>query len=560
MPMFKLRNYQDEASDAVIQDWQDGIQNVLVALPTGTGKTEVGLYILKKIMKPGQRALWIAHRDELLQQAEGRFKRRWPEAVVGIVKAHRNEVDTGVLFGAPSIIVGSIQTLCRPKRLKQLLDVGPIDYLVYDEAHHAVTASGIAMIKGLFEINPNMCHVGLTATPYRMDDKALAAAYGKISYQMNIQKAISDGWLCPIDGQQIETGVELGNVQTSKGDYVAKQLEDVLDAAGWVDMVADGVVKFAPDMHHICYTAGVSSAERLAEALNERGITAAHINANTPTQERRDLLDKFRRKEIQAITNVGILTEGFDAPSADCVVMARPTKSNSLFTQMLGRVLRIEPGKERALALLFCTTEATILDITDLGKSKELKEAEEAAAEVAVEGVSGALPLFDVNTINGVGLYAKVVGLFSSSSAAWYNDGATFSVGLGMTDGFERTLVIVHLHDEWVLYGVGRGCKTKRNEDGVKNKQLGPWKSAVITSSDSFEDVMDRATELVDQYGLPILSTKNSSWRRDPASVGQLRMLGKWIHAFPGITKGDAARLISHHIALDVLKKDGARL
>ena len=547
---FCLRNYQDEAIDAVIRDWNNGVLNALVALPTGVGKTEVAIFLLKRVMKPGDRALFLAHRDELIQQPLGRFGKRWPEINLGIVKAERNDVDA-------QVILGSIQTVCRPNRLGKLLEAGPIDYVVYDEAHHSPTRTGKYVLDSLREANPELRHVGLTATPWRADGVGLVATYDRISYQMNIMKAIRDGWLVPVDGLQIETGVNLSGVKIARGDFVQSDLEDVLDAAGWHDLVTNAYIEHADGKQAIAYTPGVAGSKSLCQAFLERGVNAVHIDGGTPRDERREIVRDFRDRKIQVLTNCAIATEGFDAPSVECILLARPTRSHGLFTQLVGRGLRIFPGKERCLVLLFTTTGARILTLHSLGKGKQLKEAEKTAEETGIEGFSEPIPLFDEEAIDGVGLYARVVDLFGLSKNAWFRDGATFSLGLGEHEGYERALVILPPNgsDDWQLVGVGRSV-THTDAWGESKVKRGSWQVRSLAEAPDVEELMAMAVDVVERRAVPILSDKAKRWRKEPASDGQKRFARKWATAtvVEGLTKGEAAQLITNGLALDAIR------
>ena len=548
---FKLRPYQTEAIDAVIRDWNSGIQNVMVCHPTGCGKTITGVHLFKQVMQPGERGLWLAHRDELVTDQPYRaFQRHWPEAHLGIVKANQDEVEAQVLLG-------SVQTVTQPKRLGRLLQSGPIHYLVTDEAHHAPSDSYRRVYAGLREANPGLKHVGLTATPWRRDGVGMATVFNKISHQMNIRKAIRDGWLVPIDGLQIETGVNLSGVKVARGDFVQSDLEDVLDAAKWHKLVANAYTEHANGKQSIAYTPGVAGSKSLCQAFLERGVRAAHVDGTTPRDERRGIIRDFRDQKIQVLTNCAVATEGFDAPSVECILLARPTQSHGLFTQILGRGLRIFPGKERCLVLLFATTGAHVLTLHDLGESKQLKKAQQAAERTGIEGFSEPIPLFDEEAIDGVGLYARVVDLFGLSKNAWFRDGATFSLGLGEHEGYERALVILPPNgsDDWQLVGVGRSV-THTDAWGESKVKRGSWQVRSLAEAPDVEELMAMAVDVVERRAVPILSDKAKRWRKEPASDGQKRFARKWATAtvVEGLTKGEAAQLITNGLALDAIR------
>lgn len=553
---FQLRLYQQEAIDAILSDWNEGALNVVLALPTGLGKTAVGIHLLRQTMGSGERALWLAHRDELIQQPLVRFQRQWPGAGVGIVKAERDDISARV-------VLGSVQTVCRPERMARLLAAGSFDYLVTDETHHAAAPTYVEIYKRLREANPGLRHVGLTATPQRSDGKSLRSVFDKISFQMNILKAVREGWLVPPHGIQIKTGVSISGVKVSHGDFVAGDLADVLDAARWHEKIADAYQEHAAGRQALAFTPTVLTSKRLVEEFRARGVNAAHVDGTTPRDVRREAVNLFRAQKIRVLSNCAVFLEGFDAPSASCVLFARPTQSHVLLTQVIGRGLRIYPGKKDCQVLMFATTGARILTLYDLGESKELREAKEAADNLAVVGVSQAIPfLFDEDKIEGVGLYARVVNLFAAETAAWYRDGAEFSLGLGEHEGYQRVLFIAPPNgdDEWHLWGLGRKVDYAGNAWSRNGKaKYGSWQARELATDPDVETLMVLAAGIIERRALPILSEKNKQWRKQPASPAQKKWVRRWV---PGdmveqLSKGECAQIITHGAARAVLGREG---
>ena len=540
--MPELRDYQQETADAVVADWDAGHLNTLIAHATGLGKTITSLNLLKQQMGPGERAIWISHRDELLLQPLARFAEWWPQSQLftGVVKAKQNEVGARLVFA-------SIQTISRPNRLVQLIDSGPIDYLVYDECHHSVTKTAQAFISGLRAANPNMKHVGMSATPWRSDGVGMIKAYDHIAHQAGILWGIEHGWLVPPRGQQVQTDVSLEGIKLVAGDFAKGQLQEVLSAAGWHHLVARAYVEQGEDRQALAYTPGVQTSKELCEALIELGVSAAHIDGTTPKEERRATIKAFRERKIKVLCNCMIVVEGFDAPSTECILMARPTKSHGLLTQIVGRGLRPYPGKKDCLVLLFATTDAHILTLFALGKSKKLQKAQEKAEKLGVGGWSEPIELFDREQLDGAGLYANAVSLFSQSVGAWYRDGAVFSLGLGKDNkGVDRTLVILPPNngDGWRLIGLGR-------------KPGGKWQDYEIVEHSEIDTVMLMANEIAERRGLAILCEKNKAWRRQPASRKQLAVLKKFGAVPLNLTKGECARLLTHKFSMSVLRRKG---
>ncbi len=562
---WQLRDYQQEAIEALMADWgrewEEGrVWANVCAMATGLGKTHVGMGLIQQALQPGQRALWLAHRDILCRQPLERLHKVMPDVPVGLVKAENDDV------GA-TIIIGSVPTLRQEHRMRRLLDAGAIDLIVTDECHHSPADSYQNIYKWVRGHNPDVVHTGLTATPWRGDgewvlDEWLFQSMPEAA-QNNIRWGIKHGYLVAPDGLQIETEVNIGGVRTARGDFVAADLADVLEANKWHELVVDAYEKhcYIEDeerwMTALAFTPDVATSKRLVQEFKDRGYNAVHVDGSTPLKERRPVENGFRKREILIVSNCAVYGEGADFPSAECILMARPTQSHGLFTQIVGRGLRPFPGKTKCLVLLFTTVGAHILTLFDLGKSKALAEAEKKAEELTVVEMGAPIPLFDDGLVDGMGTKAKVVSLFGAASAAWYcGPGGIYSVGLGIgDDGYWRTLVILPPNgvDTWTLMGLAK-------RDGTK-----VWKPQEIDNDPDLETLMDVANGVIERRACGILSHKKKPWRRDTATAGQakfMRALGVHDRVITKLTqrrggKGDAARLITHELARQVLRAHG---
>lgn len=216
----QLRNYQTECLRAVSDATRDGISKQLVAIPTGTGKTVIFAHIIRQIAQHGGRSLVLVHRDELLSQTEDKLRMIWPEAHVGIIKAAKNELDA-------SVIIASVQTISRKSRLDQLRHI-QFDFLVTDEAHHAVATTYQRVYDALLRDGSQQLHLGLTATPNRTDQKGLQEVYEKVVYYRSLLEMILAGWLCDLRCVQISTDVVLDSVKTRQGDFAQGELGTVI--------------------------------------------------------------------------------------------------------------------------------------------------------------------------------------------------------------------------------------------------------------------------------------------------------------------------------------------
>lgn len=333
-----LRPYQDDALTAIENAEAAGIRRPLVALPTGTGKTVV---FSSLIQRRGDTALILAHRDELLRQAEHKLLTVAPELgmSIGFVQAHRNDV------GAP-IIVASVATLARPERLKQL--PRHVKTLVIDEAHHATAPSYRAVLE---HVDADIV-VGFTATPERSDKAQLSDVWEQIVYARSLLDMIREGYLCDLRGIKVELDdLDLSTVKVTRGDYQADDLGRAMTEAHAPEQTAAAILQHAADRKTIVFCPTVDLAQATAAAMNAAGIKTGHVNGETDPDERRAILADFGAGRLQAITNVDVLTEGYDEPSVSCVAIAAPTKSRIAYVQKVGRGTRLHPSKDDCLVL-----------------------------------------------------------------------------------------------------------------------------------------------------------------------------------------------------------------
>jgi len=343
MSLITLRDYQQEALEEIIGQYKLGVNSQLIVLPTGSGKTILMAAIGKHFNK---RLLLIAHREELIQQAYDKFKIYWPEADIGICKAEREEVNN-------QIVIGSIQSCCKAKKLELLKEKG-FDILMIDEAHHAAADSYQKVIDELgFRKDENKLLIGVTATPNRSDKQQLGNTFEKITYSRSISTMIKAGYLSPASGRKILTNFSLKNIRTHNGDFSIEDLAEAVNTPERNGFVAQKYKTYASKRKGVVFCADVQHCKDLATAFENAGISAKAIWGNMPQEERKNLIDDLRIGKIQVATSCGVLTEGFDEPSITCIAMARPTKSRSLYIQCVGRGLRTYPGKQNCLVLDF---------------------------------------------------------------------------------------------------------------------------------------------------------------------------------------------------------------
>jgi ATP-dependent helicase IRC3 len=315
----------------------DGITRPLVALPTGTGKTVVFSHLIDQ--RPG-RALVLAHRDELIRQAVDKLLMINPDFHIGVVKAEENQI-------AAPVVVGSVQTLARSNRLEQLST--HFNTVIVDEAHHVVADSYQRILEhvGSFALDGPVT-IGFTATPERADKVGLGKVWERIVYQKTLLEMITQGYLCDVRAVRVSVQVNLDQVHTRAGDFVESELESVLLSADAPEHVVAAYKKHALGRTALVFTPTVRMAYRVAEAFWNAGVAADALDGTMPLDERRGILNRLHTGETKVVANCAVLTEGFDEPSIDCIIIARPTKSKPLYIQMVGRGTRLYPGKPTA--------------------------------------------------------------------------------------------------------------------------------------------------------------------------------------------------------------------
>ncbi len=347
--MRSLRDYQLAASAAV--DGQlSQVTSTLVVLPTGTGKTVLMSDVARRWSEKGA-VLLLAHRVELLDQAAARFE---PDLgyTPQVVQASR-KVDWQAVEAGRRVLVGSVQTLWREKRLRQL-GCHPFALLLIDEAHHAVARTYRAVWDYLREQSPQCRVLGVTATPRRTDKKALGIVFDSVAYQMEIHEAIELGWLVPpVEQRIVIEGVDFAPVpltvnEFGEADFSASALEALMIEERPLQAVAVPLLEMVAGRRCLVFTAGVAHAHLLAGILNRSaaGSATAIDGKNFPPDDprRSAAVEDFRAGKIRFLCNFGIFTEGTDLPECDVVCVARPTRSLSVLVQMVGRALRPLPG------------------------------------------------------------------------------------------------------------------------------------------------------------------------------------------------------------------------
>lgn len=334
----ELRKYQQEAREAVESQWTGGVSRTLLVLPTGCGKTIVFAKIAEDCVRKGNRVLILAHRGELLEQAADKILKS-----TGL-RCAVEKAEESCLSSWYRITVGSVQTLMREKRLHQF----PSDYfgtIIIDEAHHCISDS----YRRILDYFQGAEVLGVTATPDRGDMKDLGQVFQSLAYEYSLPQAIKEGYLCPIRALTIPLQLDISSVTLSAGDFAANALGSALDP--YLEQIAAEMAKACQDRKTVVFLPLVSTSQKFRDILNQHGFSAAEVNGNSP--DRAEILADYEAGKYNVLCNSMLLTEGWDCPSVDCVVVLRPTKVRSLYSQMVGRGTRLFPGKDHLLLLDF---------------------------------------------------------------------------------------------------------------------------------------------------------------------------------------------------------------
>lgn len=387
--MMKLRPYQEEAFDHVFSEWDGGRKKTLVVMPTGTGKTIVFAKIVEECVRRGYRVLIMAHRGELLDQAADKIFK-----ATGL-RSSVEKADRTCLGEWYRVVVGSVQTLMHERRLKKF----PPDYfdaIIIDEAHHCISPSYQTVLQhfGASKV------LGVTATPDRADMKNLGSYFESLAFEYTMPDAIRSGYLVPIKALTIPLKIDISMVGISAGDFKAGEVGTALDP--YLYQIADEMVKYCKDRKTIVFLPLINTSQKFMKILNERGFVAGEVNGQS--EDRAQILQDFENGKYNVLCNSMLLTEGYDCPAVDCIIVLRPTKSRPLYAQMVGRGTRLSPetGKEHLLlidflwmterhelchpASLICEDEEVARQMTknmeaNPGEAVDIEDAEKRASE-----------------------------------------------------------------------------------------------------------------------------------------------------------------------------------
>lgn len=541
--VLKLRRYQEDALLSVSAEWSNGRKRVAIVLATGLGKTVVFSHAaLARLTSAGDRVLILVHTDELVDQAYTKLRDVATGFRVGVVKAARNEVNADV-------VIGSVQTLRNPNRVAQLSNVGLV---IIDECHHAAARSyrDVMTALGCFDDDRPTLALGVTATLSRNDGKSLGEIWEVVAYRRDILDGIADGYLTDVSGKRVEVeGLTLPELR-SRGDFGDASLTEILSTSNARRYVVESYREHASGMPGIVFVPSVQTAFDFTAAFADAGFDVAAVWGAMDSDDRKKVIADYRDGHLQILVNCQALTEGFDSPRAQCAVIARPTTSAALYTQMVGRVLRPFPGKDRALVLDVVGASddhrlATIADLTSR-RIEAIREGESLREAVAREK-KNRNPIFADYVIN-----VEEFDLFGRSRAVWLQ-----------TYGGVWFIPVMNAA---VFIWPGNG---DRYRVGIRpiNRPGGRF----IREDLSLEAALSWGEQVADDYALKYTEsypgeiktfhrTRRASWRRQPPSRAQLdeaMRLGVRVPVGIELDRGTLSDMISIHKVSERLDPKG---
>lgn len=528
-----LRDYQVETVQKVLDAERRGVRRQLIVVPTAGGKTLIFSEIAYTKL-PG-RTLILSHREELVEQAGEKFSMVSGGLPVGIVRAERNDDHFAV-------VSASVPTL-RGARLDRFRR--DWDFVVIDEAHHAAAPTYRRIIEHLdagSATGPLL--LGVTATADRGDKQGLDDIFDEIVQEIKLPKLVKAGYIADMRGVRVKIGLNLDTVKQSRGDYQDGDLGRAMHDIGAADKIAQAMIVHAKGRKSLIFTPTIATAFELAEACNRGNIRCEVVTGETPQDERRRIVTALRDGAIDAIANCAVFTEGTDIPIVDCIVIARPTKSRSLYAQMCGRGFRTYPGKTDCLVMDIVGVSAShkLVTLATLLGSKKMDGQESIfndRGDMVQEGTLGMGLLEVLRATDSLIQGATAAESFDAMGNSWAE-----WITLPNNRGFElpagdRSFRIVPY----------------RGVDPVTNQDLTGLYKVVFKyrGSPNVEVLADRldlgyaqgVTEREAESARHLVA-KNARWKNDPLTPGQMRVLrNAGIDPDEVKTKGEASRIIS---------------
>jgi superfamily II DNA or RNA helicase len=526
-----LYPFQREAKEAVLRHWENGNRAALISLPTGSGKTIVFSDILQSSLSGTKdKGLILVHRDELLRQAMEKLNVVWPGVKLSTIDAASSN------FAGQVTVASVMSTVRRLDRIPRMHKV------VTDEAHHAPARSWLKIYNRIGELLPGWQHLGVTATPIRTKGASdLEAIFGKPVYVKSIFELIVEGYLSPLKGMEVRTQISVEDVGIQAGDFIAEELSRIINTKDRNRLVVENYLELAADRKALVFAADLNHAKSLAEMFKTQGVSAVWVSGETALSLRRSFLEKLRSGEIKVIVNCMVFTEGFDEPSLDAILVARPTRSLVLYCQMIGRGLRPYPGKKNCLFIDFVdnSSKHRLISMQDLlvfyqTTKTEKNIAELLARKLAKERQSFSTngkrsPVIDLNPTNlpllvnleNLSSSAREIDLFGLDAFAWYKAGVSHYVQANQN--FSLAIRPDKEERGYFLYAVFPKAG---------------FYAPLLDHPADFDLAYGCANAYLFDYGDRCLAAKAPHWRKQEPSVEQRRLLERLFHELKALSDG----------------------
>ena len=553
----KLRNYQEEAIENIYKYYKEGVHRQVVVMATGLGKTVVFAHLISQLKKEtGKKALVIAHREELLTQAQDKFYKVDPSLHTEIEQA-TNHADPNA-----DVIIASVPTIGRTNSTR-IQKFNPTDFsiIVVDETHHASAKTykevfrNFGILKNEADWNKDLLLLGVTATPSRNDNQGIDQIYDKVTYNYGIIKAIEDGWLARIKAYRINTATDLTGVRTTAGDFAVGELAERVNNDDRNGLVVATYKNLLENKKALCFAVDVKHAQSLTQLFQSEGISTGIVTGTTPKTERAKLLQRYKKGDIKVMVNCMVLTEGFDEPSIEAILMARPTQSGILFNQMIGRGTRLDEsiGKNELTVVDFNDntyrhTLKTIASLLGIEKAIDFKGQDILLNKEKIDRLAELAPDYDfedldidkidyaieeVDLLSGLQIPSEVSTYTNYEWHRYLKD--TYRINLG--------------NNQWLEIGYDIAGEYSVSEHKF-DKDTHKTTSKILGNKPTLQDAIESSDKYIRRSyedRLKLIST-NAGWRKTNPSDAQLDLLKKFgvtEAVLKTIDRGSASRLIT---------------
>ena len=534
--MVSLRSYQQEAIQSVKESIAKNEKSGLLYLATGLGKTVIATGLAKELDK---KVLFIVHREELAIQTLKKFLIMDKTSQPGIVQGEHNQLGR-------KITIASIQTLCSEKRLNSLLEANQFDLVIVDEAHHYYTGKWSEIILTVLDKNPNAYLVGLTATPNRADNAKADTIFSKILYRYSIVNGIKNGYLCDITGIRYKLNADMDKLEISNGDYNVSSLSNLMRTPEVIMETFNSWQKYAEGKRTIIFCVSLDHVKAVEDYFLYKNIKVESITGETKSEDRQRIYEDFEKGHIDILISCLVLTEGFDSPGVECVLLARPTISEALYIQMVGRGLRLYPNKEKCIVidLVGNSSKHRLMQLGILfGKDLQREEkAEKVAKHYGIEPTEKN----DWETITSI---AEILGKTENLNLQeteekrqfeWVETEHGLVLNLGLKVGFLLLEREGYTSFYRIVHYYNKSWKDKQDilVDGL------PLDWAITIAEKEAIRFIGTNTKFID---------KNTDWRNNPPSEKQLQIIRMNNLKTPK-TSGEASHILGKHFAEQRIK------